>query len=65
MTGAKRPKEMIVWLNRNAPGRFRMGMDGWPVVHEKVVEQLFGVITTTKPRPGELKLDHLLNRKRP
>jgi hypothetical protein len=60
MTGAKRPKEIADWLNQNAPGRYRIGVDGWPVVHEKVAEEIFGVgVTKRAPRARELHLDHL------
>jgi hypothetical protein len=60
MTGAKRPKEIVAWLQQHAPGRYRLGVDGWPVVHEKVAEELFGVgVTKRAPRARTLNLEHL------
>jgi hypothetical protein len=59
MTGAKRPKEAIAWLGQHAPGRFRVGVDGWPVVHEKVAEELFGVGARARTRRVGVRLDHL------
>jgi hypothetical protein len=51
MTNGKRPKEIIRWLRENAPGKFRIGVDGWPVVHQTVVEQMFGVYPRLRSRP--------------
>lgn len=62
MTGAKRPKEIIAWLHKNAGSRFRVGMDGWPVVHEKVVEDIFGVKAPRERANSALNLEHLKRR---
>ena len=60
MTNAKRPKRIIRWLRENLPGRFRVGVDGWPVVHVKVAEDVFGV--GAKPRQaGKIHFDRVFS----
>ena len=59
MTNGKRPKEIIKWLQANAPGRFRVALDGWPVVHKEVVDDIFGVHARRRIEIPDVKLDHL------
>lgn len=62
MTGAKRPKELIEWLEEHAPGRWKPGIDGWPRVHIKVAEEIFGVEKPTRAKKRDVNLDHLKGR---
>jgi hypothetical protein len=62
MTGGKRPKEIVEWLQKNAPGRWREGIDGWPRVAVEVARDIFGVESAVRVRKGALNFDHLRRR---
>ena len=59
MTGGKRQKEIIAWLNERIPGRFQIGLDGWPRVHLSVVDELFGVGGKAPARKRGPALEHM------